>query len=87
MLFLEFDWDYIGNRTAYVTLDKFTCPQAVWGMVHLSMFTLDRPTCVRNRLSAFQVGHGLSAPAGRCSSAFTCVQNHDVSKCHDSNIK
>ena len=33
------------------------------------MFTLDRPTCVRNRLSAFQVVQGFSAPAGRCSSA------------------
>ena len=33
------------------------------------MITLDRPTCVRNRLSSFQVVHGLSAPAGRCSSA------------------
>ena len=36
---------------------------------HFNMFTLDRPTCVRNRLSAFQVVQGLSAPAGRCSSA------------------
>ena len=34
-----------------------------------NMFTLDRPTCVRNRLSAFQVVQGFSAPAGRCSSA------------------
>ena len=33
------------------------------------MFTLDRPTWVRNRLSAFQVVQGFSAPAGRCSSA------------------
>ena len=36
---------------------------------HFDMFTLDRPTCVRNRLSAFQVVQGNSAPAGRCSSA------------------
>ena len=36
---------------------------------HFDMFTLDRPTCVRNRLSAFQVVQGFSAPAGRCSSA------------------
>ena len=36
---------------------------------HVNMFTLDRPTCVRNRLSAFQVVQGFSAPAGRCSSA------------------
>ena len=36
---------------------------------HFNMFTLDRPTCVRNRLSAFQVVQGLSAPAGRGSSA------------------
>ena len=36
---------------------------------HLNMFTLDRPTCVRNRLSAFQVIQRFSAPAGRCSSA------------------
>ena len=36
---------------------------------HLSMFTLDRQTCLRNRLSAFQVVHGFYAPAGRCSSA------------------
>ena len=36
---------------------------------HFDMFTLDRPTCVRNRLSAFQVVQGKSAPAGRCSSA------------------
>ena len=33
------------------------------------MFTLDRPTCVCNRLSAFQVVQGFSAPAGRWSSA------------------
>ena len=33
------------------------------------MFTLDRPTCARNRLGAFQVVQGFSAPAGRCSSA------------------
>ena len=33
------------------------------------MFTLDQPTCVCNRLSAFQVVQGFSAPAGRCSSA------------------
>ena len=31
---------------------------------HFNMFTLDRPTCVRNRLSAFQVVQGFSAPAG-----------------------
>ena len=36
---------------------------------HFNMFTLDRPTGVRNRLSAFQVVQRLSAPAGRCSSA------------------
>ena len=36
---------------------------------HFNMFTLDRPTGVRNRLSAFQVVQGFSAPAGRCSSA------------------
>ena len=35
---------------------------------HFSIFTLDRPTCERNRLSAFQVVQGFSAPAGRCSS-------------------
>ena len=35
---------------------------------HFNIFTLDRPTCVRNRLSAFQVVQGFSAPAGRCSS-------------------
>ena len=34
-----------------------------------NMFTLDRPTCVCSRLSAFQVVQGFSAPAGRCSSA------------------
>ena len=36
---------------------------------HFNMFALDRPTCVRNRLSAFHVVQGLSAPAGMCSSA------------------
>ena len=36
---------------------------------HFNMLTLDRPTCVRNRLSAFQVVQGFSAPAGRYSSA------------------
>ena len=36
---------------------------------HFNMFTLDRPTCVLNRLRAFQFVEGLSAPAGRCSSA------------------
>ena len=35
---------------------------------HFSIFTLDRPTCERNRLRAFQVFQGFSAPAGRCSS-------------------
>ena len=39
------------------------------GTPHFNMFTLDRPTCVRNRLSAFQVVQGISVPAGRCSSA------------------
>ena len=34
-----------------------------------NMFTLDRPTCVRSRLSAFLVVQGFSVPAGRCSSA------------------
>ena len=40
------------------------------------MFTLDRPTCVRNRSSAIQVVQGISAPAGRCSSALMlrCTQ-------------
>ena len=33
---------------------------------HFNMFTLDRPTCLRNRLSAFQVIPGFSVPAGRC---------------------
>ena len=33
------------------------------------MFTLDRPTCVRSRFSAFLVVQGFSVPAGRCSSA------------------
>ena len=36
---------------------------------HFNMFTLDQPTCVRNRLSAFHVVQGFSAPAVRCSSA------------------
>ena len=36
---------------------------------HFDTFTLDRPTCVRNRLSAFQVVQGFSAPAGMCPSA------------------
>ena len=39
------------------------------GKPHFNMFTFDRPTCVRNRLSAFRVVQGFSAPAGRCSSA------------------
>ena len=45
------------------------------GNPHFNMFTLDRPSCVRNRLSAFQVVQGFSAPAGRCSSAlmFRCT--------------
>ena len=34
---------------------------------HFNMFTLDRPTCLRNRFSAFQVVQGFSA--GRCSSS------------------
>ena len=34
---------------------------------HFNIFSLDRPTCVRNRLSAFQVVQGFSAPAWRCS--------------------
>ena len=36
---------------------------------HFNMFTLGRPACVRNRLSAFHGVQGFSAPAGRCSSA------------------
>ena len=39
------------------------------GNPHFNMFTLDRLTCVRNRLSVFQVVQGFNAPAGRCSSA------------------
>ena len=35
---------------------------------HFNIFTLDRLNCVSNRLSAFQVVQGFSAPAGRCSS-------------------
>ena len=38
---------------------------------HLRMFTFDRPTCVRNRGSAFRVFPRLSAPGGRCSSELT----------------
>ena len=33
------------------------------------MLPLDRPTCVGNRLSAFQVIQRFSVPDGRCSSA------------------
>ena len=40
---------------------------------HVNMLTLDRPTWVRNRLSAFQVVQGFSAPAGRCSSALMSI--------------
>ena len=40
-----------------------------WKIPHFNMFTLDRPTCVRSRLSVFQVVQGFSVPAGRCSSA------------------
>ena len=40
-----------------------------WKIPHFNMFTVDRPTCERNRLSAFQVVQGFSAPAERCSSA------------------
>ena len=36
---------------------------------HFNMYTLDRPTCVPNRLSAVHVFQGFSAPAGRCWSA------------------
>ena len=36
---------------------------------HFNMFTLDRPTCIRNRLSVFQVVQGFSAPTARSSSA------------------
>ena len=36
---------------------------------HFNMLTLDRPTCVCDWSSAFQVVQGFSAPAGRCSSA------------------
>ena len=32
---------------------------------HFNMFTLDRPTCVRNRLSAFQVVQGSHAKASQ----------------------
>ena len=35
---------------------------------NIILFTLDRPTCVRNRLSSFQVVRVFSAPAGRFSS-------------------
>ena len=40
---------------------------------HFNMFTLDRPTCVRSRLSAFLVVQGFSVPAGRCSSALMLI--------------
>ena len=42
---------------------------ALFEIPYFNMFTLYRPTCVRNRLSAFQGVQGYSAPAGRCSSA------------------
>ena len=45
---------------------------------HFNMLTLDRPTCARNRLSAFQVVQGFSAPAGRCSSALMSRCNSSV---------
>ena len=39
------------------------------------MFTVDRPTCVRDRLSAFRVVYWFSAPAGRCSTVLmlSCI--------------
>ena len=36
-------------------------------------FALDRPTCVRNRLSAVQVVQGFSAPVGMCSSSLMLI--------------
>ena len=54
---------------------------------HFNMFTLslDRPTCGRNRLSAFQVVQGFSAPAGRCSSALILILAFAY-VCYETNI-
>ena len=57
------------NRCCLVCLMPQSQVSVSFEYPHFNMFTLDRPTCVRNRLSAFQGAQGFSAPAGRCSSA------------------
>ena len=51
---------------------------------HFNMLTLDRPTWVRNRLSAFQVVQGFSAPAGRCLSALMSTSRGSSRSRHSS---
>ena len=51
------------------------------------MFTLDRPTCVRNRWSAFQVVQGFSASAGRCSSALMSQPSRGSSRSLHSSMR
>ena len=57
------------SRCCMVCLKPQSHVSCSLGNPHFNMFTLDRPTCVRNRLSVFRVVQGFSAPAGRCSSA------------------
>ena len=61
----------MGQTSRCCTVCLMPRSQVYWSLEnpHFNMFTLDRPTCVRNRLSAFKVVQGFSAPAGRCSSA------------------
>ena len=58
-----------GEQTVFIMGQTSRCCMVCLENPHFNMFTLDRPTWVRNRLSAFQVVQGFSAPAGRCSSA------------------
>ena len=62
-------WGGQTSRCCMVCLMSQSQVSGSLGNPHFNMFTLDRPTCVRNRLSAFQVVQGFSAPTGRRSSA------------------
>ena len=61
------------SRRCMVCLMPQSQVSCSFGNPHFNMFTLDLPTCVCNRLSAFHVVQGFSAPAGRCSSALARV--------------
>ena len=78
---------YVLHGLPDATLSQVSCSME---NPQFNMLTLDRPTCVRNRLSAFQVVQDFSAPAGRCSSALmlrcTLASRGSIRSLHSSKL-